>query len=73
MRGSRPSKIEHGFAVCDMVLGLVLSIFLMTHEGVRRAFPLLYFEFATAHKESEELQVANYERAITASHLVPLL
>ena len=30
-------------------------------------------EFAIAHQEFEELQVAHYGRAITSSHLVPLL
>jgi hypothetical protein len=29
VRGSCPSTIERGFVVCDMVSGLVLSIFLV--------------------------------------------
>ncbi len=34
MRGSCPSTVERGFVVCAMVSDLVLSIFLMRHEGV---------------------------------------
>ena len=35
MRGSCPSTVERGFVVCDMVSGLVLSLFLRSNS-----FPL---------------------------------